>query len=78
VGQAICSAAALVELDTVAIGGGFSRVTPDLLPLIQSVVNRHPLQYISRVKILDAGLPEDAPLAGASALIYRRGIVGLP
>lgn len=78
VGQAICSAAALVELDTVAIGGGFSRVTPDLLPLIQSVINRHPLQYISRVKILDAGLPDDAPLAGAAALIYRRDMVGLP
>jgi glucokinase len=78
VGQAICSAAALVELDVVAIGGGFSRITPDLLPLIQSVVNRHPLHYISRVKILDAGLPPSAPLAGAAALIYRRDIVGLP
>jgi glucokinase len=77
VGQAICSAAALVELDVVAIGGGFSRITPDLLPLIQSVVERHPLQYISRVRVLDAGLPETAPLSGAAGLIYRRGEVGL-
>jgi glucokinase len=78
VGQAICSAAALVELDVVAIGGGFSQITPDLLPLIQSVVDRHPLQYISRVRVLDAGLPETAPLSGAAGLIYRRGAVGLP
>ncbi|PXW31390.1 UNVERIFIED_CONTAM: glucokinase [Williamsia faeni] len=77
VGQAICSAAALVEVDVVAIGGGFSQVTPDLLPMIQDVVEQHPLQYVSRVRVIDAGLPDTAPLVGAAALVYRRDHVGL-
>lgn len=77
VGQAICSAAALVEIDVVAISGGFAQVTADLIPLIQGVVNTHPLQYVSRVRVIDAGLPETAPLAGAAALVYRRELVGL-
>lgn len=78
VGQAICSAAALIELDVVAISGGFARVTPDLIPLIEQVVAQHPLDYISRIRVIDAGLPDTAPLVGAAALVYRRAHVGLP
>lgn len=78
VGQAICSAAALVEIDVVAIGGGFSQVTPDLIPMIQQVVGAHPLHYVSRVRVIDAGLTETSPLIGAAALVYRRDQVGLP
>lgn len=77
VGQAICSACALVETDVVAIGGGFSQVTPDLVPMIARVVESHPLDYVSRVQVIDAGLPETAPLTGAAALVYRRDLVGL-
>lgn len=77
VGQAICSACALVETDVVAIGGGFSQVTPDLVPMIAQVVNSHPLDYVSRVRVIDAGLAETAPLTGAAALVYRRDLVGL-
>ncbi|HEY9313934.1 ROK family protein [Williamsia sp.] len=78
VGQAICSATAMVEVDVVAISGGFSKVTPDLLPMIGAVVERHPLPYVSRVRVIDAGLPDTAPLVGAAALVYRRTHVGLP
>lgn len=78
VGQAICSAAALVEVDVAAIGGGFSRVSPDLIPMIQAVVKKHPLHYVSNVRVIDAGLRETAPLVGAAALVYRRTDVGLP
>lgn len=77
VGQAICSAAALIEIDVVAISGGFAQVSGDLIPLIQTAVTRHPLHYVSRVRVIDAGLPETAPLAGAAALVYRRSQVGL-
>ncbi|MBA4021516.1 MAG: sugar kinase [Gordonia sp.] len=77
VGQAICSACALVETDVVAIGGGFSRVATDLVPMIAQVVSSHPLEYVSRVHVVDAGLPETAPLTGAAALVYRRDLVGL-
>lgn len=77
-GQAICSAAALVEVDVVAIGGGFSQVAHDLVAMVRRIVERHPLRYISRVQVIDAGLPDTAPLVGAAALVYRRAHVGLP
>lgn len=45
--------------------------------MIAQVVNSHPLDYVSRVRVIDAGLAETAPLTGAAALVYRRDLVGL-
>ncbi|MGU3293738.1 ROK family protein [Williamsia sp. M5A3_1d] len=70
VGQGVCSAAALLDTEVVAIGGGFSRVAPDLIDRIGAHVARHPLDYVSRVRVIDAGLGDEAPLAGAAAFIH--------
>ncbi|MBT0566398.1 ROK family protein [Williamsia sp. CHRR-6] len=72
VGQAIGSAIALVPVQVVAIGGGFTRVSTDLVDLIAAEVARHPLPYVAEVPVVGAGLGADAPLIGAAALIYRR------
>ncbi|MCX6471051.1 MAG: ROK family protein [Corynebacteriales bacterium] len=70
VGQGVCSAAALLDIEVVAIGGGFSRVAPDLIDRIGAHVARHPLDYVSRVRVIEAGLEDEAPLAGAAAFVH--------
>jgi glucokinase len=72
IGRAIASAAALVDLDVVAIGGGFSHVTPDLFDLIRSPIEeRVNSAYVRRVRVVPSGLSGDGPLIGAAALVHR-------
>ena len=71
VGQGISSAAALLDIDLVVVGGGFSRVAPDLVELIGARVAHHPLDYVARVRVVAAGLGDTAPLVGAAAFIHR-------
>ncbi|HEY0249767.1 MAG TPA: ROK family protein [Gryllotalpicola sp.] len=72
VGKAISSAAALLDLDVVAIGGGFSHATPDLFDFIRDQVARHHLEFVRRVRVVPSGLSNDGPLIGAAALIFKR------
>jgi glucokinase len=76
IGRAIASAAALVDLDVVAIGGGFSNVTPDLFDLIREpIAERVNSAYVRRVRVVGSGLSGDGPLIGAAALVHRADMV---
>lgn len=64
VGLAVASASALVDLDVVAIGGGFSHSAPDYLDLVR-VAAHEGFPFVRATRILHAGLGTDAPLIGA-------------
>jgi len=68
VGLAVASASALVDLDVVAIGGGFSHSAPDYLDLVRAAADEG-FPFVRATRILPAGLGGDAPLIGAAALV---------
>ena len=72
IGQAIASATALVDLDVVAVGGGFSHVSPDLLDEVRSAIARRaPFPFVAKVRVIPSGLSGEGPLIGAAALVHR-------
>lgn len=75
VGQAIGSAGALLDLELVAIGGGFSQVTPDLFDVIREVVGKHYFAFVRKVRVVPSGLSGAGPLIGAAALVHRSELV---
>lgn len=67
--EAITDAVTLLDSSVVAIGGGFSRVTPDYVDMIGAGVHRLALHaYVRSVRVLRSGLGDTAPLLGAAAL----------
>ena len=76
IGQAIASATALVDLDLVAIGGGFSRVTPDLFDFIRdAIAERAQFGFVTKVRVVASALSDEGPLIGSAALIHRSELV---
>ncbi|MCY7412761.1 MAG: ROK family protein [Salinibacterium sp.] len=76
VGQAIASATALLDLELVAIGGGFSHVSSELIPIIrETITERAPFPFVAKVKVVASGLSGDGPLIGAGALVHRASFV---
>jgi glucokinase len=76
IGRAIASATALLDLELVAIGGGFSHVTPDLFDFIaEPIAERREFDYIRAVRVVPSALSSDGPLVGAAALIHRAALV---
>ncbi|MCS5736222.1 ROK family protein [Herbiconiux daphne] len=76
IGEGIASVCALVDLEAVAIGGGFSRVTPDLFDLIrETVTDVAPLDTIPGVAIVPSALSDEGPLIGAAGLIHRAALL---
>jgi glucokinase len=71
VGQAIASATALLDLELVAIGGGFSQVTPDLFEVIRETIAGHYFAFVRKVRVVPSGLSGEGPLIGAAALVHR-------
>lgn len=71
VGQVIASATALLDLEVVAIGGGFSQVSPDLFTMIRSVIAAHYFPFVTKVQVVPSGLSSEGPLIGSAALIHR-------
>lgn len=71
VAQGICSACALLDVDLVAVGGGFSRVTDDLVDRVAHLVSQHPLPYVADTRVVAAALGDTAPLVGAAAFVHR-------
>ena len=65
VGLAIASSSALVDLDVVAIGGGFSHSAPDYLDLVRAAADEG-FDFVRATRILAAELGGDAPLIGAA------------
>lgn len=74
VGEALCSITTLLDLERVAIGGGFSRVSPDYLDLVRQAAADSALHaYARELTIVASGLDADGPLIGAAALILANG-----
>jgi glucokinase len=74
-GKAIGSATALLDLDIVAIGGGFSHATADLFDFIRDEIARHHFEFVRKVRVVPSGLSGEGPLIGAAALIFRAELV---
>jgi glucokinase len=69
-GAAIAGAAALLDVDLVAIGGGFSLAGPPLWePLRRSFARHAGLHYLDGAAVVPAELGAQASLAGAAALV---------
>ncbi len=76
IGQGIASATSLVDLDVVAIGGGFSNVSPDLFDFArEAIAERHEFDFVRKVVVVPSGLSSDGPLIGAAALVHRAALV---
>lgn len=70
IGVALASAAALCDLEVVAIGGGVSQAGPLLFEPIHAAYNRHArLDFVRDVRIVPTALGQDAGLIGAAALV---------
>jgi glucokinase len=69
-GVALASVAAVMDLDTVAIGGGVANAGELLLGPVQAAYHRHArLDFTRGCRIVPAALGDDAGLVGAAALV---------
>lgn len=74
VGAALADAATLLDLDAIAVGGGFSRVSDDYVALIAYAVRETAvLPYARAVRVVPSGLRDEGPLIGAAALVLGPG-----
>ncbi|MFT4157359.1 MAG: ROK family protein [Microbacterium sp.] len=72
VGEALADAATLVDLDRVAIGGGFSRVSDDYIDLVQEALTESAAhEYSRRARVVRSALGDEGPLIGAAAFVLR-------
>ncbi|WP_298037612.1 ROK family protein [uncultured Microbacterium sp.] len=72
VGEALADAATLVDLDMIAIGGGFSRVSDDYIDLVRhALVASAAHDYSRRARVVRSALGDEGPLIGAAALVLR-------
>lgn len=70
IGRAVASAAALLDLELVVIGGGFSAATPDLFRFIRESVASHDFEFVRKVRVVPSSLSGAGPLIGAAALVH--------
>lgn len=76
IGRAIASATSLVDLDIVAIGGGFSHVTPELFDYVRAAIaTRTEFGFVTKTVVVPSGLSGEGPLVGAAALVHRADMV---
>jgi glucokinase len=76
IGQAIASATSVNDLELVAIGGGFSHVTPDLFDFIRAAIaERVQFGFVTKVVVVPSGLSGDGPLIGAAALVHQPELI---
>jgi glucokinase len=69
-GVAVASAAHLLELDVVAVGGGLSQAGDILLEPARDAFARHAqMDFAARCRLLPAALGPDAGLVGAAAFV---------
>ena len=72
VGAALADASTLVDLEVVAIGGGFSRVSDDYIDLVQAALTETAQHdYSRRTRVVRSGLGDEGPLIGAAALVLQ-------
>ncbi|WP_157414645.1 ROK family protein [Agromyces allii] len=76
IGRAAASASSLLDLDVVAIGGGFSRVSPALFEHARAALaERVAFGFVTRTRIEPSALSDEGPLVGAAALVHRPELV---
>jgi glucokinase len=76
IGQTIASATALTDIEVVAIGGGFSRVTPDLFHYIREAIDkRSAWGFVTKVRVVPSSLSDAGPLIGSAALVHRADLI---
>lgn len=72
VGAALASAAAVIDVEVIAIGGGFSRVTADYVDRVGAALREFAaLDFVRDARVVPAALGDDGPLVGAAALVWR-------
>ncbi|MFL6238735.1 MAG: ROK family protein [Actinomycetes bacterium] len=70
IGVALASAAALCDVEVVAIGGGVAQAGPLLFGPLNAAYAAHArLDFVRQVRIVPAALGQDAGLIGAAALV---------
>lgn len=67
VGRAIAGAAALLDVEIVTVGGGFSRVIPDYIDRVATPLAQSDFPYVRDVRVVPSGLSGNGPLIGAGA-----------
>lgn len=69
-GQAISSAAAMLDTDLVVVGGGFAQSGPALWDPMRAAVAKHAkLSYLSELRVVPSKLGDMATLVGAGVLV---------
>lgn len=72
VGEGLADAVTLLDLEAVAIGGGFSAASADYIAMVQeSLRDRAVLGYAQQARVVPSGLHGSGPLIGAAALALR-------
>lgn len=74
IGVAVASATHLLDVTTVAIGGGLAQAGPLLFTAIDETFRRHArLDFTREVPVVPAALGQEAGLVGAAALVLAPG-----
>jgi len=76
VGRALASATALLDLELIAIGGGFASVAPDYIDLVREPISEHGFPFVRKARVVRSALGGDGPLVGAGALVHRADALG--
>ncbi|MBB5640452.1 ROK family protein [Cryobacterium roopkundense] len=71
VGEAIASVSMLLDLEIVAIGGGFVLVADDYLDLVRAAIADSILFDYAQVTVVPSALNGRGPLIGAGGLVHR-------
>ncbi|WP_221583296.1 ROK family protein [Microbacterium sp. G2-8] len=72
VGRALADASTLLDLEVIAISGGFSFASDDYVDLVEaSLRDWAVLPYAQATRVVRSGLGPDGPLVGAAALALR-------
>ena len=69
-------ATALLDIEVVAIGGGFSSVVPDYAELVAAPIAESEFPFVRSVTVVRSGLSGDGPLIGAAGFVLRPEMVG--
>ncbi|MCS5715760.1 ROK family protein [Herbiconiux sp. CPCC 205716] len=76
IAEGISSVGALLDLEAVAIGGGFSKVSQDLFSFIrQNLGEIAPLSTMGDIRVVPSALSGDGPLIGAAGLVHRSDLI---
>ena len=72
VGRGLADAATLLDLEVIAISGGFSRVSDDYVDLVGAALRETAvLPYARATRVVRSALGDEGPLVGAAAFVLR-------